>query len=56
MGIFFVDKVTKEELQCIAVVFVDDVDLISEGPESFKMMQQTLHTHDQLHRVTGRHA
>ena len=44
IGIFFVNEVTKEKLQCIAVAFVNDANLMLEGPKAFKIIQQMLNT------------
>ena len=38
IGMFIVDKKTREETQCVAVTFVDDTDPMTEGEEAIKMM------------------
>ena len=55
IGIFFVDKITGEEVQIVAVAFVDDADLMTEGSEAFKLMQEILNMHNRLHGATGGH-
>ena len=51
---FIVDKLAREEIQCIAVAFADDTDLITEGKDAFKLMQETLNICDRLCRAIGR--
>ena len=53
IGVFSVDKITGKELQCVAVAFADDTDLMTEGEEAFKLMQRTLSMHNRLHGATG---
>ena len=39
----------------VAIVFVDDTDLVAEGIDTESMMQLMLKTYDNLHAATGGH-
>jgi len=53
LGIFFVDKVSGEILQCIAMAFVDDTDLMTEVSNAFQLMQQILDMYNRLYGAIG---
>jgi len=53
LGMEFVSGLTNEMIQIVAVMFVDDADMITEGVEAKMKMMRILKMYDDLHSVTG---
>ena len=54
LGITFKSGLTCQSVQIVAVMFVDDADMITEGVEAQDKMKRILKMHDDLHSATGR--
>ena len=53
LGITFKSGLTCQSVQIVAVMFVDDADMITEGVEAQDKMKRILKMHDDLHSATG---
>ena len=53
LGIKFESGLTNQSSQIVAVMFVDDADMVTEGVEAEMKMKQILKKYDNLHAATG---
>ena len=53
IGIFFADKMSSKILQCVAFAFANDINLMTKGTESFKLIQKILDKWNRLCKGTG---
>jgi len=53
LGVEYKSKLTDDNITVSAIAFVDDTDLVAEGPKAEEMMEKMLVTYNDLHTATG---
>ena len=53
LGVFFINKLTGEVIQCVSVAFVDDTDFMTDGYNALEKMIQIIEIYDRLHGTIG---
>lgn len=50
---FFIDKVARKNIQCVAIAFADDTDFMTEGEDAQTQMQEILDVHNRMCASAG---